>query len=134
MHNFHAEQPYQHAIYYCQILRAETAWTKKERYDALPGEMLECHFLTSHNFMSNLELTLESLTEFIPVLLSKLHVEALCYGNITKEGKKLFKPKLPNPYVDLQAFVEPQTFAESQKNALLYLSMRLLFFFFETTR
>lgn len=67
LQNFYVDQPYQHAIYYCQILRAEIAWTKKERYDALP------------------ELTLANLTEFIPVLLSKLHVESLCFGNITED-------------------------------------------------
>lgn len=67
LQNFSADQPYKHAMYYGQVVRSEVAWTKKELYDALP------------------DLTLQSLTEFIPTLLSYLHVEAMMYGNMTKQ-------------------------------------------------
>ncbi|KAL3863624.1 hypothetical protein ACJMK2_005374 [Sinanodonta woodiana] len=70
--NFHAEQPHQHALYYTSVLMAEVLWTQEELLQALD------------------ELSLEKLQAFIPQLLSKLYIEGLIYGNITRQqGLKL---------------------------------------------
>ncbi|XP_077114691.1 insulin-degrading enzyme isoform X1 [Ranitomeya variabilis] len=67
LNNFRAEQPHQHAIYYLRLLMTEVAWTKDELREALE------------------DVTLLRLKAFIPQLLSRLHVEALLHGNITKQ-------------------------------------------------
>uniref|UniRef100_A0A3Q3AY03 Insulin-degrading enzyme n=1 Tax=Kryptolebias marmoratus TaxID=37003 RepID=A0A3Q3AY03_KRYMA len=66
LNNFRAEQPHQHAMYYLRLLMTEVAWTKDELREAL-------------------DVTLPRLRAFIPQLLSRLHIEALLHGNITKE-------------------------------------------------
>ncbi|XP_037127776.1 insulin-degrading enzyme isoform X1 [Syngnathus acus] len=68
LNNFRAEQPHQHAMYYLRLLMTEVAWTKDELRDALE------------------DVTLQRLKAFIPQLLSRLHIEALLHGNITKES------------------------------------------------
>ncbi|KAM9366027.1 insulin-degrading enzyme isoform 2-T2 [Pholidichthys leucotaenia] len=68
LNNFRAEQPHQHAIYYLRLLMTEVAWTKDELKEALD------------------DVTLLLLKAFIPQLLSRLHIEALIHGNITKES------------------------------------------------
>ncbi|XP_033106697.1 insulin-degrading enzyme-like [Anneissia japonica] len=65
--NFNAEQPHQHAVYYTAVLMSELAWTKEELSNSLD------------------EVTVERLTAFIPQLLSRLHIEALFHGNLTKQ-------------------------------------------------
>lgn len=65
--NFEAEQPYQQAMYYLSLLISEQAWTKEELLEATE------------------EVTLERMEEFIPQLLSRLHVECLIHGNVDKE-------------------------------------------------
>ncbi|XP_043912628.1 insulin-degrading enzyme isoform X1 [Protopterus annectens] len=67
LNNFRAEQPHQHAMYYLRLLMTEVAWTKDELKDALD------------------DVTLPRLKAFIPQLLSRLHIEALLHGNITKQ-------------------------------------------------
>ncbi|XP_041369113.1 insulin-degrading enzyme-like [Gigantopelta aegis] len=67
LRNFVAEQPHQHAIYYTSVLMSEVFWTKDELLEALD------------------EVTLDKLQSYIPQLLSKLYIEALIYGNITKQ-------------------------------------------------
>ncbi|XP_069812626.1 insulin-degrading enzyme isoform X2 [Dendropsophus ebraccatus] len=67
LNNFRAEQPHQHAMYYLRLLMTEVAWTKDELREALE------------------DVTLARLKAFIPQLLSRLHVEALLHGNITKQ-------------------------------------------------
>ncbi|CAH2322379.1 insulin-degrading enzyme isoform X2 [Pelobates cultripes] len=67
LNNFRAEQPHQHAMYYLRLLMTEVAWTKDELKEALE------------------DVTLPRLKAFIPQLLSRLHVEALLHGNITKQ-------------------------------------------------
>ncbi|XP_077991993.1 insulin-degrading enzyme-like isoform X2 [Glandiceps talaboti] len=67
LHNFKAEQPHQHALYYTSVLMAEHAWTKDELLDCLD------------------EVTMDALKAFIPQLLGKLHIEALFHGNMTKK-------------------------------------------------
>ncbi|XP_069609891.1 insulin-degrading enzyme isoform X2 [Ranitomeya imitator] len=67
LNNFRAEQPHQHAMYYLRLLMTEVAWTKDELREALE------------------DVTLLRLKAFIPQLLSRLHVEALLHGNITKQ-------------------------------------------------
>ncbi|XP_061645273.1 insulin-degrading enzyme isoform X3 [Phyllopteryx taeniolatus] len=68
LNNFRAEQPHQHAMYYLRLLMTEVAWTKDELREALE------------------DVTLPRLKAFIPQLLSRLHIEALLHGNITKES------------------------------------------------
>ncbi|XP_032396923.1 insulin-degrading enzyme isoform X3 [Etheostoma spectabile] len=68
LNNFRAEQPHQHAMYYLRLLMTEVAWTKDELKEALE------------------DVTLSRLKAFIPQLLSRLHIEALLHGNITKES------------------------------------------------
>ncbi|KAK2177670.1 hypothetical protein NP493_586g01027 [Ridgeia piscesae] len=68
MNNFRAEQPHQHAVYYTSMIVSEQLWTKEELLDAAE------------------ELSIERLKAFIPQLLSRLHIDFLVYGNITKEA------------------------------------------------
>ncbi|XP_054654801.1 insulin-degrading enzyme isoform X2 [Dunckerocampus dactyliophorus] len=68
LNNFRAEQPHQHAMYYLRLLMTEVAWTKDELREALE------------------DVTFPRLKAFIPQLLSRLHIEALLHGNITKES------------------------------------------------
>ncbi|XP_062374987.1 insulin-degrading enzyme isoform X2 [Sardina pilchardus] len=68
LNNFRAEQPHQHAMYYLRLLMTEVAWTKDELKEALE------------------DVTLHRLKAFIPQLLSRLHIEALIHGNITKQS------------------------------------------------
>ncbi|KAK3095847.1 hypothetical protein FSP39_019946 [Pinctada imbricata] len=65
--NFHAEQPHQHAIYYTNVLMSEVMWTKDELLGAID------------------DVTADMVQAFIPHLLSKLHLEGLVYGNVTKQ-------------------------------------------------
>ncbi|XP_005991607.1 insulin-degrading enzyme isoform X2 [Latimeria chalumnae] len=67
LNNFRAEQPHQHAMYYLRLLMTEVAWTKDELKEALE------------------DVTLPRLKAFIPQLLSRLHIEALLHGNMTKQ-------------------------------------------------
>uniref|UniRef100_A0A0B7AYG5 Insulin-degrading enzyme n=2 Tax=Arion vulgaris TaxID=1028688 RepID=A0A0B7AYG5_9EUPU len=64
--NFQAEQPHQHAIFYTNLLTSEVLWTKEELLQALD------------------DVTLESIQSFIKQLLSRLYIEGLIYGNVTK--------------------------------------------------
>ncbi|XP_010563220.1 PREDICTED: insulin-degrading enzyme isoform X2 [Haliaeetus leucocephalus] len=68
LNNFRAEQPHQHAMYYLRLLMTEVAWTKDELKEALD------------------DVTLPRLKAFIAQLLSRLHIEALLHGNITKQA------------------------------------------------
>ncbi|XP_032409047.1 insulin-degrading enzyme isoform X2 [Xiphophorus hellerii] len=68
LNNFRAEQPHQHAMYYLRLLMTEVGWTKDELRESLD------------------DVTLPRLRAFIPQLLSRLHIEALLHGNITKES------------------------------------------------
>lgn len=81
--NFEAEQPYQHAVYYLAVLLAEHVWVKDELLDA------------------SARISVESVREFIPQLLTKMHVECLIHGNVTKdEASKtaaLIETKLTSP-------------------------------------
>ncbi|XP_015116960.1 insulin-degrading enzyme isoform X2 [Diachasma alloeum] len=78
--NYGAEQPYQHAVYYLAVLLAEQVWTKEELLDASD------------------DITVERLEAFVPQLLSKMHVESLVHGNLTKaealETVRLVESKL----------------------------------------
>lgn len=67
LRNFHAEQPHQHAVYFTSVLMSELLWTQEELLDALD------------------EVTYEKVTAFLPQLLSKLYIEGLVYGNVTKQ-------------------------------------------------
>ncbi|CAD6233778.1 GSCOCG00007274001-RA-CDS [Cotesia congregata] len=64
--NFEADQPYQHAVYYLAVLLTEQGWTKDELLEATEF------------------LTLDRLEEFIPKLLTKVHIQCLIHGNLTE--------------------------------------------------
>jgi len=61
--NFQAEQPHQHAVYYNSVVISERVWHKEELLSALS------------------DLTVASVTDFIPRLLANIHIECLIYGN-----------------------------------------------------
>merc|ERR1719228_268393 len=63
--NFQAEQPHQHAVYYNSVVLSERVWHKEELLGALG------------------DLTVQAVEDFIPRLLSSVHVECLVYGNCT---------------------------------------------------
>ncbi|XP_045188841.2 insulin-degrading enzyme-like [Mercenaria mercenaria] len=65
--NFYAEQPHQHAVYFTSVVMSELLWTQVELLNSLE------------------EVTLEKLTAFLPQLFSKMYIEGLVYGNITKQ-------------------------------------------------
>ncbi|KAL0270074.1 UNVERIFIED_CONTAM: hypothetical protein PYX00_007602 [Menopon gallinae] len=65
--NFDVEQPYEQASYYLTLLILEHAWQRDELLEAAE------------------ELTVKRMEDFVPQLLSKLHVECLIHGNVTKE-------------------------------------------------
>lgn len=67
MRNFQAEQPHRHAIYYTNILMSEVKWTNAELMQSLE------------------DITEDQVQAFIPVLLTKLYLEGLIYGNFTKQ-------------------------------------------------
>lgn len=64
--NFKMEQPHQHAIFYCSTILSEKTWI----HDECLAEMDA--------------LTAENLLDFVPRLLSRLHIEALVHGNYTR--------------------------------------------------
>ena len=64
LRNFRAEQPYQQSVYYAAVLTSEQMWTKEELLDAAQ------------------EMTKEQVQNFIPVVLSRLYLEFLIYGNV----------------------------------------------------
>ncbi|XP_076297777.1 insulin degrading metalloproteinase isoform X2 [Lasioglossum baleicum] len=78
--NFETDQPLTHTVYYLNVLLSEHVWTKDEFLKATPY------------------LTAERLQEFIPQFLSKVHIECLIHGNVTKsealETAKLIESEL----------------------------------------
>ncbi|XP_052226154.1 insulin-degrading enzyme-like isoform X2 [Dreissena polymorpha] len=68
LRNFHAEQPHQHAVYFTSVVMSELLWTQEELLDTLE------------------EVSLEKLKAFLPQLFSKMYIEGLVYGNVTKQG------------------------------------------------
>uniref|UniRef100_A0A3B3I270 Insulin-degrading enzyme n=1 Tax=Oryzias latipes TaxID=8090 RepID=A0A3B3I270_ORYLA len=66
--NFRAERPITHAAFNVRLLMTELAWTKEELIEALD------------------DVSLPRLQAFRAQLLSRLHIEALIHGNITKES------------------------------------------------
>lgn len=66
--NFSAIEPFRYSGYYVNTLMAEVRWTKEELYK------------------STQDMTVHTLQEFIPYFLSKLFIDALVYGNVTKQG------------------------------------------------
>ncbi|CAH1784511.1 unnamed protein product [Owenia fusiformis] len=90
LQNFRAEQPHQHAIYYTSMLMSEAYWTKEELLEAID------------------EVTLEGLRAFIPQLLSRMFIECLVYGNMTK-----------NQALDIQNIVENTLIGKSKTKPLL---------------
>lgn len=67
LRNFYAEQPHQHAVYFTTVVMSELMWTQEE--------MLYCLE----------EVTVEKLELFLPQLFSKMYIEGLVYGNVTRE-------------------------------------------------
>lgn len=67
LQNFAAEPPHQHAVYYTYMLLAQKVWTHTEMLEATA------------------ELTQESVQQMIPQLLSRMHIECLVQGNLTRQ-------------------------------------------------
>ncbi|KAJ8667813.1 hypothetical protein QAD02_009476 [Eretmocerus hayati] len=92
--NFEAEQPYQHAAYYLAVLLSEQVWVKNELLSA-------CSFLTA-----------DRVRQFIPQLMSKMHVEFLVHGNVTKsealKTAKLVETKLISSVQDISPLLPKQ--------------------------
>ncbi|XP_058795185.1 insulin-degrading enzyme isoform X2 [Phymastichus coffea] len=92
--NFEAEQPYQHAAYYLAVLLSEQVWIKNELLNA-------CSMLTA-----------ERVQQFIPMLMSKMHIECLIHGNITKSEAlktiKMVESKLTSSVKDLTPLLPRQ--------------------------
>lgn len=65
--NFTAEPPHQHAVYYTYMLLAQKVWSHNEMLEATE------------------ELTKERVQEAIPKLLSRMHIECLMHGNLTRQ-------------------------------------------------
>ena len=40
LRNFKAEQPYTHAMYYCEVILQSVIWTRQQLADALEGELV----------------------------------------------------------------------------------------------
>ncbi|XP_052772336.1 insulin-degrading enzyme-like [Mya arenaria] len=68
LRNFDAEQPHQHAVYFTNVVMSEQLWTQEELLDSLQ------------------EVSLEKLKLFIPQLFSKMYIEGLVYGNVTRKS------------------------------------------------
>ncbi len=67
LRNFQMGQPHHHAAYYNMVLLADKAWEMSQLLEALP-------FLTA-----------EEMQNFVPRLLSSLHIEGLVHGNMTEQ-------------------------------------------------
>ncbi|XP_026283757.1 insulin-degrading enzyme [Frankliniella occidentalis] len=67
LRNFKLEQPHSHAMYFLYMLMFYIQWTKEELMEALEG------------------LTASDVEEFVPHLLSNIHLEFLIHGSATKE-------------------------------------------------
>ncbi|CAG9574977.1 unnamed protein product [Danaus chrysippus] len=65
--NFEAEQPYQHAVYQQAMCLSDLVWTRCQLLEAAQN------------------LTPEQLTEFTNLLIRRVHVEGLMFGNLTRE-------------------------------------------------
>ncbi|KYN00390.1 PREDICTED: insulin-degrading enzyme-like [Cyphomyrmex costatus] len=92
--NFATKRPYQQAVYYLAALLAEQFWLEKELLEA-----------TAY-------LSVEGLQKFIPQLFSKVHVECLIYGNVTKTEatyiRKLIESKLTTGVPNIIPLLEKQ--------------------------
>ncbi|CAN7999335.1 unnamed protein product, partial [Ixodes pacificus] len=69
--NFNAEPPHQHAVYYTYMLLAQKVWSHGEMLEATEGE--------------SPQLTRDRVQEMIPKLLSRMHLECLIHGNVTRQ-------------------------------------------------
>ncbi|XP_045456766.1 insulin-degrading enzyme [Melitaea cinxia] len=87
--NFEAEQPYQHAVYQQAVCLSDVVWTRSQLLNSAET------------------LTPEQLDEFSHKLVRKLHVEALMFGNLTRERAMaiadIVESKLPKDATPLLA-------------------------------
>ncbi|CAF1601723.1 unnamed protein product, partial [Didymodactylos carnosus] len=67
LQNFRRDVPYQQAMFGITYLTAEHLWNKEELLSCIDG------------------ITVHDLEVFIPRMLSRFYIDALMYGNITKE-------------------------------------------------
>ncbi|XP_023246945.1 insulin-degrading enzyme-like [Copidosoma floridanum] len=92
--NFEAEQPYQHAAYYLAVLLSEHVWVKNELLNT-------CSMLTA-----------DKMKQFIPLFMSKMHIECLIHGNVTRseasQTAKLVESKFVNSVKDLMPLLPRQ--------------------------
>lgn len=65
--NFQTEQPYQHAVYFAQVVRTEKLFTKVELRSCID------------------DVTLEEVQNFLTVLLKSIKIESIFHGNILEQ-------------------------------------------------
>ncbi|CAK1587423.1 unnamed protein product [Parnassius mnemosyne] len=87
--NFDAEQPYQHAVYQQALCLSDLVWTRSQLLEAAK------------------DITSDQLDEFAGRLIRKVHVEALMFGNLTRERAlsmaDMIEAKLPKDGTPLLA-------------------------------
>lgn len=80
LHNFRAEQPHHHAVYYTSYILEELAWSNSELLDAMA------------------DITEEGFRKFIVDMLKKVYIEVLFHGNLTKEEVLDISSKVENVF------------------------------------
>ncbi|XP_042894803.1 insulin-degrading enzyme isoform X2 [Parasteatoda tepidariorum] len=65
--NFDAQQPHQHAMFYTSLIISEKIWSNEELLNCLD------------------DITIDKVKLMVPGLLGRVHIEALLYGNISKQ-------------------------------------------------
>jgi insulysin len=81
LQNWKLNAPYDHAINYTEYLLTSRQWTNEEKEEALKGS--NPLFPIVQVLISDIQA--QDVQQFIPELLSNLHIETLIHGNATKE-------------------------------------------------
>lgn len=77
------EQPYHLSDYWARYLLSPVAWSPNEKLAELSGVsvLLEC----SHGTKSTVALSVDDVRKHIPEFLSRVHINALVHGNMSKD-------------------------------------------------
>jgi insulysin len=87
--NFFLEAPYQHAAYYLSFSLSEMMW----KYEDLAKEIVD--------------ITMEEVQAFIPIMLSTLHIEGLAHGSLEQD-------KVISMFDNVQSILAPRPLLPSQ--------------------
>ena len=66
--NFSKDQPHQHVVYYASLVLTQCGWSKEQLLERVEDS-----------------LTIESVEEFIPQFLSRLHLEMMVHGSVSRD-------------------------------------------------